>query len=101
MLIAKEGVLDREDPQLAMFLRELLENDALEGPVVGITLRAIAEGPEALTPRQHDAFETYVLERHCRKKCRLCGCIVSPDEIGMLFERDGLCSWCDYRVWSD
>ena len=58
------GKMDQANPDLANRLRDLIDRGALGTVEEGVTRIAIENGPEALSPKQRDVFEWFVLNRH-------------------------------------
>ena len=81
---------------LVAYLRELLYSETLSEVEAGVTELALRSGLSALSRRQQDVFQRYVIDRHCNRRCRVCGIAIPYNEVWLHEERNGLCAYHDH-----
>ena len=78
------------------YLRQLVENDDLEGPEAGITKLVIDKGEEALSSKQAHVFKTKVSDRFPQPHCQQCDELIPWAEAYEHVHSPGLCASCEH-----
>jgi hypothetical protein len=87
-----------ENGEFKGYLKELLERECLDGPAVGITKLAISNGIKSLSPKQLEAFKTFVLNVYTVDGCALCESEIPWSDMYRVATGSKLCSHCESTV---
>lgn len=97
MGLVKQWMLDNEyNNSLIEFLRQLLNNDELSGPIEGITKKILADGIDSLKGKQRPVIESFV-ENYTRNiECERCGNGNISELADYIFiSENGFCPMCE------
>jgi pimeloyl-CoA synthetase len=81
-----------DDEGYSDFLSEIV--DLLDEPAKGITLLVIDKGEVALSEKQRQVFQKFVIQEYVTEECSRCGGNIPWSEMFDAHDNDGLCSWC-------
>ncbi|HWB50958.1 MAG TPA: hypothetical protein VG651_17740 [Stellaceae bacterium] len=81
-------------------LQQLLDPGEIDGAAAGITKLVIDRGEAALSPRQKEVYQRYVLDRLIPNECKYCGSNIPWSEV-MQARETGNCGWCDHFLNKD
>ena len=71
-----------------------LEEECLEGAVLGIAKQITDKGWNSLTSRQQEVFNTIAISA-TRRECKRCGTGIAPSELCL---GGDYCGWCDHQM---
>jgi hypothetical protein len=84
-----------QEAELREFLKQIIEEEGLRGPALGIAKQVLARGIDSLPPNQSAVFDRYVIP-----KCGLCGDCDPLSEAGYIYD-NGYCSHCEHMLSKD
>ncbi|MCC5633988.1 hypothetical protein LC613_42015 [Nostoc sphaeroides CHAB 2801] len=79
-----------DDNTFNKFLQELIKQNYLQNPALGITKRVISKGVDSLSERQEYVFQTYV-EKKFKRECTFCRKTILDMNIPLKY---GMCKDC-------
>jgi hypothetical protein len=92
-----------QDEEFESYVKELLDNDKLDGDVViGIAKQIVSKGAPSISDYQLDTFINHGIWEHLYEaECRRCGEDIPWSEMLNAVEESGNCSYCQHMIDKD
>jgi len=86
----------KEESGMQDFVKELIDQNQLEGSALGIAKQFLGKGEESLSKDQRRVFQRDVIDQFVTKECTLCGSDIPWEEMIFAYSNGGLCGSCYY-----
>lgn len=87
------------DQELLDFIKELIEQERLEGAALGVAMQVVNDGDtDNLSERQRQVFERYVVEANNVDFCARCANTIPYCEMLEALDNGGYCNYCAHMM---
>lgn len=87
------------DEELLNYIKELIEQERLEGTALGVAMKVVADGGiYSLSDSQKHVFDRYVIQENNVELCTMCSQPISYCEMIGALDNGGYCSYCVHRM---
>jgi hypothetical protein len=91
----------KEESGMQDFVKELIDQNRLEGAALGIAKRFLDQGEESLSEKQKYVFQKNVIDEFVTKECTLCGLDIPWEEMNFAYDNGGFCGYCAHLIDKD
>ena len=96
----KEKMMEDEE-RGAIFVKELIESDHLEGAALGVAKLWLDKGEDVLTEKQQHVLDEHVFGPYVTESCGRCSQSVPWSEMMSAYHNGGLCGYCQHVMEKD
>ena len=92
---------DYKEFEMRDFVKELIDQNQLEGSALGIAKQFLDQGEESLSDKQKYVFQKNVIDEFVTKECTLCRLEIAWEEMSFAYDNGGFCGYCAHLLDKD
>jgi hypothetical protein len=90
-----------EEEDFEDFLKELIQTNCLDQPVLGISKQAVGRGIGSLSVKQRSILDRCIMAYYFTEKCARCCSDIPWSEMSLANNNGGYCGWCEHQMAKD